>query len=83
MQPRPTESYPDKTAAQQIFSTSSVTALKQTELSLQQKAMFCATALARCQQHGAKSELARHYEVSRPTVYSAIGTACSVLSKHF
>jgi len=83
MQPRTIENYTDQTPAQQIFATSAITALKQTELSLQEKAMFSAAALARCQEHGAKSELARHYEVSRPTVYSAIGTASSVLSKHF
>jgi len=83
MQPHGNESYTDQTAAQQIFAKSATTALKRTELWLDEKTMLSASALAGCDEHGAKSKLARHYGVSRPTVYSAMQTASTVLAEHF
>jgi hypothetical protein len=83
VQPQGNESYTDQRATQQICATPAITALKRTQLSLEQKTMLCASALARFNKHGAKSELCGQYEVSRPTVYSAMQTACEVLGTHF
>lgn len=83
MQPHNNEIYSDHNLEQIFFLSSPETTLKRTELTSQEKVLFSANALAREHEHGSKSELARQFEVSRPTVYSAIGTASSVLSKHF
>jgi hypothetical protein len=83
MQPRSNEIYSDHDIEQSFLLSSSKTTLQRTELTSQDKVLFSANALAREREHGSKSELARLFEVSRPTVYSAIGTASSVLTKHF
>jgi hypothetical protein len=83
MQPRNNDIYSENNLEQNFLLSSSQTTLQRTELTSQDKVLFCANALAREHEHGSKSVLARQFEVSRPTVYSAIGTACSVLSKHF
>ena len=57
--------------------------LQRTDLTTSRKVEFAAKALARQQQHGAKAELSRQYEVSRPTVYSAGATAEAVLTEYF
>jgi hypothetical protein len=83
MQPRNDQIYTNSDLEQAIFFSSYQTTLQRTDLTLQEKVMFCADALSRAQQHGSKSELAREFEISRPTVYSAIETAERVLTEHF
>ena len=53
-----------------------MTGLHRTPLTTARKAEFAASALARQDEHGAKSELSRDYGVSRPSVYAAAATAC-------
>jgi hypothetical protein len=83
MQPHLNQVYIEANSEQSSFFSSSRTKLQRTELVAQQKVLFCASALCRADEHGSKSELARRFEISRPTVYSAIDTATSVLFEYF
>ena len=83
MQPRNNEIYSNRSPEQSLFTSSSKTTLRRTELTPDDKVLFSANALAREHVHGSKREMARQFEVSRPTVYSAIETASNVLGKHF
>ncbi|MCP4286455.1 MAG: hypothetical protein GY792_18740, partial [Gammaproteobacteria bacterium] len=57
--------------------------LNRTTLTTSQKIEFAANALARQEEHGAKSALSREFGVSRSTVYSASELAQDVLAQHF
>lgn len=60
-----------------------MTGLIRTDLPTSQKVELAAMAFARQAEYGAKTELARRYDVSRPTVYAAGATAEEVLEQHF
>jgi hypothetical protein len=60
-----------------------MTGLIRTDLPTSRKVELAASALARQEEHGAKTQLARDFGISRPTVYSAASTASEVLEKHF
>ena len=83
MQPHSGEIYTDHEVEQDFFLSLSTTTLQRTKLKSRDKVHLSANALAREHEYGAKSELARMYNVSRPTIYSAIETASSVLGEHF
>lgn len=57
--------------------------LVKTNLPTPRKVELAVTALAAQGVHGAMTQLAKGFEVSRPTVYSAAATAKDVLSQHF
>jgi len=57
--------------------------LNRTTLTTSQKIEFAANALARQEEHGAKSALSREFGVSRTTVYAASELAEGVLAQHF
>lgn len=83
MQPHSNDICRERAERQHLFISSSNTALKRTKLSLQDKVALSTHALAGSQEHGKKSELAREFGVSRPTVYSAIERVSSVLTSYF
>lgn len=60
-----------------------MTGLIRTDLPTSHKVELAASAFARQAEHGAKTQLARGFGVSRPTVYSAASTASEVLERHF
>jgi hypothetical protein len=60
-----------------------LTNLRRTGLDSDRKVKLAAGALGREDEHGAKTELAREFGVSRPTVYAAKETASDVLARHF
>ena len=60
-----------------------MTGLIRTDLPTSRKVELAASALARQEEHGAKTQLARGFGISRPTVYAAASTAADVLEKHF
>lgn len=60
-----------------------MTGLNRTTLTTPQKIDFAANALARQEEHGAKSALSKEYGVSRSTVYAASDLAQEVLAHHF
>ncbi len=60
-----------------------MTGLNRTTLTTSQKIEFAANALARQDEHGAKSALSREFGVSRSTVYSAGEAAQEILGQHF
>lgn len=60
-----------------------MTELKRTDLPTSSKIQLAASAFIRQGEYGSKTELARYYRVSRPTVYSAAETAGRVLGRHF
>jgi hypothetical protein len=60
-----------------------MTGLIRTDLPTSRKAELAASAFARQAEHGAKTQLAHSFGVSRPTVYAAASTAEEVLEKHF
>ncbi|MEE9381843.1 MAG: hypothetical protein V3V08_00315 [Nannocystaceae bacterium] len=59
------------------------TFLNRTQLATEEKVELAGQALGREREHGAKTELAREFGVSRPTVYAAQATAAQVRTKHF
>jgi len=58
-------------------------ALSRTELPAPVKAHLAASAISGQGQHGALSDLARQYDVSRPTIYAVGSEAKEVLEGHF
>ena len=60
-----------------------MTGLIRTDLPTSRKVELAASAFARQAEHGAKTQLARGFRISRPTVYAAAATASEVLEKHF
>ncbi len=60
-----------------------MTGLTRTDLPTSRKIELAALAFARQAEHGAKTQLARGFGISRPTVYAAASTASEVLEKHF
>lgn len=60
-----------------------MTGLTRTDLPTSRKVKLAASAFARQAEHGAKTQLARSFGISRPTVYAAASTAEEVLEKHF
>ena len=60
-----------------------MTGLHRTALTTSQKVQCAARALAGQEVHGTVSELARQFNISRPTVYDARGVAAEVLTEHF
>ena len=83
MQPHSSEIYTEHDVEQNYHHPLSTTTLQRTGLKPKDKVLLSANALAREDEYGAKSLLARQYNVSRPTVYSAANTGSSVLGKHF
>ena len=55
-----------------------MTGLTRTDLPTSQKAQLAAAAVAGQAEYGAKTELARRFHVSRPTVYAAGATGSAV-----
>ncbi len=60
-----------------------MTGLNRTDLPTSHKVQLAASAVAGQAKYGAMTELARQYEVSRPTVYAVGQTASEVLEQHF
>lgn len=60
-----------------------MTSLNRTDLPTSLKVQLAASALAGQEKYGVKTELARLFEVSRPTVYAAGQTAADTLERHF
>ncbi|MFH0901121.1 MAG: hypothetical protein V2A73_10885 [Pseudomonadota bacterium] len=60
-----------------------MTALAETDLTTSQKTQLAAAAVAQQGKYGVVVNLARQYELSRPTVYSARNEAAAVLEEHF
>lgn len=79
MQPRTEHTLKDQQLRQPIH----VTGLHRTHLDCKEKVALAGQALGREREHGAKTELARKFGVSRPTVYAARATATEALTKRF
>ncbi len=60
-----------------------MTGLNRTDLPTSDKVYLCASALVTKGIYGAKTELSRQYEVSRPTVYAAGEIGRQILGQHF
>ncbi len=58
-----------------------MTGLIRTDLPTSRKVELAASAFARQAEHGAKTQLARSFGISRPTVYTAASTAAEVLER--
>jgi len=79
MQPRKDEGLKGRDQAQ----APKLTQLGRTQLDDVQKVEMAAQALGRAHEHGAMSDVARKFCVSRPTVYAARSAAANVLAEHF
>jgi len=79
MQPRKDEDLKGRDQAQ----APKLTQLGRTQLDDMQKVEMAAQALGRAHEHGAMSDVAREFCVSRPTVYAARSAAANVLAEHF